>query len=509
MGWDRIGSKAGKIFFVGSFVAFAVAVLCSHEAPILRDYPDWVYQGVLLARAVTGHPVAGYALKPHAVPNSMTTAALGMMTVVFGWVLAAKLWMVLYLALAAVTSLYAGAVFEVKEGALWWVLPVTIFLGQLFWFGTISFNIGLCILLLIACRLYRRLESAWGLGMLLVVCFFVHLIVYASAVLMILLYCLQHRRWKLTYAALATTPLVAWYFAGRLLVPSGESEIGHSPMSHVALTMALALTLLAIGYFRRQRSIHAVCAPVLIALSLLLGAAGLASAFVRGAPLSDRAVSNLFLVQLKASQPLMLFGFVNISRYEQAHDRVLSASLQIFHEPLFLGLMLLDIGLGIVILSTLGGALMKRRRDSGRAGGEAPDDASFLWDFVVVLGLLYLVCPPNALGVVSIDMRLAQIGLAPALFLLARRPNRWLRIVSVPSAILLVASLYQFGVSQRGERIAGRPMALPHILNYFGGVNPGAELKEYEALRSGRFDHWIFPTGPFVETTEKGCCHDD
>jgi hypothetical protein len=105
-------NKAGKIFFFASFLAFAVVVLSFPAPPILRDYPDWVYQGVLLAKALTGHPVAGYALKPYPVPNSMTTVGLGVLTVAFGWQLAAKLWVVVYLVLATVTSLYAGSVFE-------------------------------------------------------------------------------------------------------------------------------------------------------------------------------------------------------------------------------------------------------------------------------------------------------------------------------------------------------------------------------------------------------------
>jgi hypothetical protein len=102
--------------------------------------------------------------------------------------------------------------------------------------------------------------------------------------------------------------------------------------------------------------------------------------------------------------------------------------------------------------------------------------------------------------VIAIDMRLAQTGLAPALFLLARRPKTMLRFASLPCALLLVSSLWQFGVSQHRVRLAETEMNLPYILDYFGAVDPIVSLTEYDTIRSGQLDHWIFPTGIFVET---------
>ena len=493
------GNRAGKIFFVVSFLAFALVVLGFREPPILRDYPDWVYQGVLLAKTLTGHPVAGYALKMYPVPNSLTTVGLGLLTVGFGWQLAAKLWLVSYLVLAALTGLYAGSVFRIKDAGLWWVLPVTLFLGQLFWFGTISFNIGLCFLLLIACLLYRQRERAGWFAALLVACFFVHMIVYASAMLMVFLYCLHSRRWKLLYVGMATVPLVVWYFAGRLLTHSNESEYGYSPASHIALPCLLTVALLGIGFFGGRRSIQRVFGPMLIFLSLAIGAAALLSALVPTAHLSARALSNIFVLQLKALQPFMLFGFVNVT-YTQIDGRVFSASLHLLREPLYLTMMALDIMVGVVILCDLARMLMDRRRQTKQSGQETTDATGFLWNFITLFGLLSLVCPPNALGVISIDMRLAQIGLAPALFLLAQRPRTVLRFAGLPCALLLGVSLYQFGVSQHRVQLAETQMNLPQVLDYFGAVDPVVSLNEYETIRSGRLDHWIFPTGIFVET---------
>ena len=493
-------SRAGKIFFVLSFLAFALAVLSFREPPLLRDYPDWVYQGVLLAKTLTGHPVAGYALKPYPVPNSITTMGLGLLTILFGWQLAAKLWLILYLLFAGAASLYAGSVFGVKDGGLWWVLPVTLFLGQLFWFGTISFNIGLCFLLVIACLLYRQQESAGWFAALLAACFFVHLIVYASAMLMILLYCLQYRRWKLTYVGLMTVPLVVWYFAGRVLTHSNESEYGHSPVSHIALPCVVTAVLLAISFFGRRRSIHRMFGSVLVALSGLLAVSALLSAFVPASHFSARALSNLFLLQLKALQPFMLFGFIDIT-YIQLSDKVFSASLHLYHEPLLLTLMVLDFIVGAVIVGDIARMLVGRRSPSDDLADDSADATNFLWDFVTLFGLLYIICPPNALGVISIDMRLAQIGLAPALFLLARRPRTMLRFASLPCAALLTSSIIQFGVSQHRIHMEETRMHLPQAFEYFGAVNPIVSVTEYDALDAGKLDYPIFPTGIFVETS--------
>jgi|GEM_PF-3622504 len=492
-------NKAGKIFFVVSFLAFALVVLGSSEPPILRDYPDWVYQGVLLAKTLTGHPVSGYALRAYPVPNSITTVGLGLLTVLFGWVLAAKLWVVIYLAFAAWTSLYAGSVFAIKDGGLWWVLPAALFLGQLFWFGTISFNIGLCLLLLIACVLYRQQERAWMIAGLLVLCFFTHLIVYASAMVMVLLYSMQYRRWKLTYLGLGTLPLAIWYFAGRLLTHSNESEHGYAPASHIAVPCLVAIILLTTRFLTRGRPLQRVAGTALAALSVLTVGAAIVSALLPAAHLSARMLSNIFVLQLKALQPFMLFGFINIS-YAQVDERVFSASLHLLGGWLFLMLMALDCLAGALILGELLWRLMSRRCGSNAKGRVNESATEFLWDFVTFFGLLYLFCPPNGLGVISIDMRLAQLGLAPALFLLARNKPSLLSYAAVPCALLMVASVFQFAVSQRQVHMPQTEMRLPPRLDYFSGVDPIVLLDQYDGLRSGQLDHEIFATGIFSET---------
>lgn len=485
----------GRIFFLLSFVAFGVVILISAQPPIFRDYPDWVFQGALLARTLTGHPVAGYALKMYPVPNSLTTVGLGLLTIPFGWLLAAKLWLIVYLVLGAVTSLYVARVFGVKDAALWWVLPGTLFLGQMFWFGTISFNIGLCVLLLFGAQLYQQKERASIILTLLLLCFFTHLIVYAAAILMLIVYCLQYRRWQPLSMGLLTVPLVLWYGIGRVLSHSNESEHGYTPTSHIAVPCLVALAVLVVSYLRPRWSIHRRLFPV---VALLYGLEALAAIIVTLAITAPSPTSRAHglqsLLQVKMMSPYTAFGFVNIV-YKPIHDRLLSSTLTLLHEPAFVVLMAASIVVGIVLIADMALPFL---RNTDEEAGPQPDD--FLWNFVVILGLLYLVCPPNGLGVIGIDMRLGEMAFAPAIFLLAQRKSTTLRYVSVPCAILMVVNLYQLSVSQKQVIIPGTEVHLPGLFAEFSAVDPIVLSKEYDWIRRDDLNSTIFATGIFVET---------
>jgi hypothetical protein len=240
---------------------------------------------------------------------------------------------------------------------------------------TISFNIGLCFLLVLACRLYRSQERVVPIAALLVMCFFVHMIVYASALLMVFLYCLQYRRWKLMYVGMGTVPLVFWYFAGRLLMHSNESEYGYSPVSHVALPCLVALALLGVGFFGHRGAIQRFFARILIVLSLSIVAGALISVLVPAAHLSARVLSTIFVLQLKALHPFMLFGFVNMV-HTLVDQRLFSSTLHLLHEPLFLVLLLADVIVGAIIIGDIARLLMARRGRAGTAE-ESTEDTDF------------------------------------------------------------------------------------------------------------------------------------
>ncbi len=484
---------AGKTFFLGIFAAFVAVVLGSSNAPLLRDYPDWVYQGALLAKTVTGHPVAGYALKHYPVPNSITTVGIALLTLAFGWVAAAKLWLGAYLALAAGTSLFAVATFGSRQ-ALWWALPAMLFLGQGFWFGTISFNLGLCLLLVLACLLYRREDRAWQIGGIVLLCFFMHLIVYAAAGMMVLLAGMQQQRWRPVCISLGTLPLPIWYFAGRTLSHSNETQFGYSPSSHLAGAVLAAAVCLAVAWARPRSGLSRLLAPWLLGLWTVVVLAALLSTAIPAARLTARFESAVFLLRLKALVPFQLFGFVNIV-YEPQSRPLRSGTLALLHPPLFFGLM----GLSMVLGAAMLGALV-RGLWVNRAAKDDQDEAGFLWDFGTLFALLYFVCPPNALGVISIDMRMAQLALAPTLFLFARNPSHIWRFMTLPLVLLAGVSLYQLAASQRAVYLPTRAVPLPPLLGGFAAVDPTSIADEYDRLRTGKLEGFIWTTGLFNQT---------
>lgn len=128
-------------------------------------------------------------------------------------------------------------------------------------------------------------------------------------------------------------------------------------------------------------------------------------------------------------------------------------------------------------------------------------DARFLRDFAALFGLLYFVCPPNALGVIGIDMRILQLALYPALFLFARRESLVLRAVCVPLVLLLGTSLYQFAASQKKAEIEVSDTRMPPQLGAFGAVDPTSIADEYDRLRTGKQEGFIWTTGIYSQTT--------
>lgn len=486
-------SYTGKRFFLGVCAAYVAIVLALPQPPLLSDYPDWIYQGVLLAKTLTGHPVAGYALKAYPVPNSLSTVGLGLLTLLCGWKIAAKLWLVLYIVFASITSLYAAKVFEVEESLLWWVLPGTVFFGSQYWLGTINFSIGVCLLLLMACRLFRRQEDAPGLVALLLACFFTHMMIYGSAMVLVLLYCLKLRRWRLFWAGLGTSPLAVWYFMAK--AHGHEKTYTHNSILHALPAGLILCALLLAAYFRPQFSIRRGVGYLLSFLTLVLGVCVCASILISVAPRQMKALPGSSMLALKALQPAGLFGFVDIVDLTHFPAAASSSTLALLGKLLFFVAIYMSIATGLVLVVSLGKRLLARR--------EQRDDhvaTEALWDFVALFALLYFVSPPNVLDVIGVDMRVAGLALMAGLYLLARENGRWLRYAVIPCVFLTILNLYQFAALQYKGTIPNTGANLPPALTDFGAVNPYVRSHMYDAIVREDFHETIFTTGMFVET---------
>ena len=221
---------AAWAYFLGVMAAYMVVILKAPQPPAFVDYPDWVFQGVLLHGVLTGHPVAGYLLKPYPVPNSLTTVGLGLLDCAMPWAWAAKLWICGYLALATVVTWQLCEAADAQDWRLLVALPSVMFLNLDFWWGHISFEIGLCLLFLFAAMLLRR-RSTVALGALLVLLFFTHMEACACALLLLLLATYERRDWRVLRAAVPTLLLTLWYALRRFGEGPAGAQIASPTMS--------------------------------------------------------------------------------------------------------------------------------------------------------------------------------------------------------------------------------------------------------------------------------------
>jgi len=217
---DR-GVRAAWMYFVTLMVAYGAVILVGRMPPPLVDYPDWVFQGVLLRSVLAGHPVPGYALKAYPVPNSLTTVGLGLMDGVLPWAWAAKVWICGYLGLATIVSWRLMKVSGVRDWRMIVALPSVLFLDLDFWYGHTSFEIGLCLFLLFASVVMRE-GSTVALGGLLVLLFFTHMEACACALLLLVLAAHARGKRRCFWAATPTLLLTIWYALGRYL--SGNAD---------------------------------------------------------------------------------------------------------------------------------------------------------------------------------------------------------------------------------------------------------------------------------------------
>ena len=214
---------AAWTFFGLVMLSYSCVVLLATNPPPFVDFPDWVYQGVLFHGVLTGHPIAGYALKHYPVPNSTTTICLGLLDTILPWQWAAKLWVVMYFALASFSTWLLSKALHLQAWQLIVAIPGILFLNLNFWYGHISFEIGLCLVMLLAALLIRH-ASQTSIAILLTAIFFTHMEACAGALLLLAVWVAftheARRLWTATLPALLTL----WYAIARFTGGNADSR---------------------------------------------------------------------------------------------------------------------------------------------------------------------------------------------------------------------------------------------------------------------------------------------
>ncbi len=207
--WRRLLPLAGAALFA----AYTAAIFVHRWPPFLGDFPDWVYQGSLLARHMRGLPDAGHALKMYPVPNSTVTVVLGLLMLVMPWAVAAKLTLCGWFAVASL------GVWRLARACgtgrwIWLVAPGAFVLNVNLWFGLVAFQLGMAVLFLFVAEVLERCRPA-VLSVLLVLLFLTHMVPFAFGLLLLGCVAAWSRRGRLVWAGVPGCALLAWYAAGR------------------------------------------------------------------------------------------------------------------------------------------------------------------------------------------------------------------------------------------------------------------------------------------------------
>lgn len=222
-------------WFAGLLLLLYVSLVVFHRnPPLLGDFCDWTYSGVLIARHMHGLPDARHALKHYPVPNSTLTASLAALCYFLRWQVAARVYLVLHLVFCFLACRTLG---REARSAAWagWAVFCAAFLGLGFWYGLFAFQLAIAMLFFFVAGLLRyngtgKLPLAYGL--LLVALFFTHMVPFTFACLLLVLFAAQHGRWRLLWQLAAPVLLVGWYVVARFRSGNADSLAAPRPTGH-------------------------------------------------------------------------------------------------------------------------------------------------------------------------------------------------------------------------------------------------------------------------------------
>ena len=151
-------SDASVIF--RGLVAFALAnalwLIWSSRFPPFQDYPDWVYQGWLLSRIISGHAMSGYTVAHYPVPTTSVTLALGLLDLAIAPQISGKILLTLIVGLFVFGSIYLLKSLNRSERNPLLLVPLVLVFNFSLLFGGLACALGLGGFFVYAGYLFRR-----------------------------------------------------------------------------------------------------------------------------------------------------------------------------------------------------------------------------------------------------------------------------------------------------------------------------------------------------------------
>ena len=450
--------KLWSLLFLGLMLGYALVIAASPSAPLLQDYPDWVYQGVLVAK-VMRHPVPGYALQHYPVPNTLTSLAVGLLSALFGWKIAAKLWVMIVLGLLTAAGFSFRSRIATGDDAFLPILASTVLVGFHLWNGNVNFLVGIAFLLLLAAYLVGPAPSAPGVALLLVLIFFAHMLPCAAGMLLVVAFALQTRQLRLTLTCLPTLLLLFWYVLAR--DPPQETH----------------------SFLHVLPAVFAVCGVVFY---LQLKADFSSKPFAALLLLNPHRLDFAgFFILSKLLEYVSCFGLINVLAVNNSSPHVLFSPF-VFNS-LIAGSSLSALLAAVVLFRSWLGWI------------RSSDLRRFLAVTVITLVVGYLTLPLDALGIDGIDGRFLHLALALGLGLLVTRSRKLVAGLALFSFLLGCVNLYQFAAVQFNAGTSSVASSVP-LRPGANAVKPAMRQHYYQSLETGQLHEWIFPTAMLRQT---------
>jgi hypothetical protein len=224
LGFDR----RQRILFRSAFAACVISALIliwGHRFLPISDYPDWVFEGSLVAELIHGKTLASYSFKHYPVPYSGTVALLGVLDLIFQPEVSGKIVLSLCIIQLALSSTYLLSSLKGDAESPLLLIPLLFLLNTFFFWGELAYLFGLSVFFLYCGYLFRRIYRSerinwWLVGGASTAMFFFHFLPYATAILVTLVFIFAESRTELlrpfVISLAPSMGLTIWYAVNRV-----------------------------------------------------------------------------------------------------------------------------------------------------------------------------------------------------------------------------------------------------------------------------------------------------
>ena len=147
-----------RILFRSTFAACVVSglvLIWSHRFLPISDYPDWVFEGSVVAELLHGEAPASYSFKNYPVPNAGAVALIGILDLVFSPEASGRIVLSLSIILLALSSTYLLRSLRPDTESPLLLIPLLFLPGTFFFWGELSYIFGLSLFLFYCGYLFR------------------------------------------------------------------------------------------------------------------------------------------------------------------------------------------------------------------------------------------------------------------------------------------------------------------------------------------------------------------